>query len=134
VAAVAGGTAQAGETIYFGTGTIPADQFVVPAPPYNQPATPGIERNPLWNNANFRAFIGNAPNVLSSSITARVAPYIGTAAPSAVGSDTPTMPTPTFNFSAAVVPGSAQYVFVKSPNSLACPLCFPRWGAIHTRS
>ncbi|MFO7324500.1 MAG: TonB-dependent receptor [Pseudomonadota bacterium] len=117
VAAVAGGSAKAGDIIYFGTGTIPADQFVLPIPPYNQPATPGIERNPLWNNPNFRAFIGNAPNVLSAGITARVAPYIGQAAPAVAGQDTPTMPQPTFNWSPAVVPGSAQYVFVKSPNS-----------------
>src|SRR5690606_18183888 len=63
VAAVAGGSANAGDTIYFGTGTAPGDQFVLPIPPYNQPVTPGMERNPLWNNANFREFIGGAPTV-----------------------------------------------------------------------
>jgi outer membrane receptor protein involved in Fe transport len=117
VPAQTGGKVVAGETVYFGTGTIAADQMVVPAPPYNQPATPGMVRNEIWNNPNFRAFIGNAPAVIASGITARVAPYIGTAAPSAVGADTPTQPPPNFAFSDKVVPGSAQYVFTKSPNS-----------------
>ena len=125
VAAIAGGSAKAGDTIYFGTGTIPTDQFVLTIPPYNQPATPGIERNPLWNNANFRLFLSEGgttvPNPISGGLTLRPStqpnPYLGVAAASVEGNDTPTQPPPNFNWGPNVVPGSAQYVFTKSPNS-----------------
>ncbi|MDQ2640188.1 MAG: TonB-dependent receptor [Pseudomonadota bacterium] len=125
VAAIAGGSASAGDTIYFGTGTIPTDQFVLPISPYNQPATPGIERNPLWNNANFRLFLSDGgtpvPNPISNGLTLRPStqpnPYLGVAADAVVDNNTPTNPPPSFNWGTNVVPGSAQYVFTKSPNS-----------------
>ncbi len=123
VLGAAGGTAKAGEVIYFGTGTLAGDQFVLPISPYNQPATPGMVRNPLWANANFRAFISGSGNLAPAPIlaggvtTQRLAPYIGPAAPAVMGSDTATMPFPTFTFSANVVPGSAKYIFTKSNNS-----------------
>src|SRR5690606_9462312 len=119
VPAQPGGSVQAGEVVYCGRGTIAADQVVVSEPPFNELAAPGIERNPVWDNPNIRAFIGNAPNVISSGITARSSPYIGPTGASFEGATMAdaTTPPPTFAFSDKVVPGSAKYIFVKSPNS-----------------
>jgi outer membrane receptor protein involved in Fe transport len=81
VRGAAGGSATAGTIIYFGTGTITADQFVVPVSPYNQPITPGMVRNALWSNANFRAWLAEGggttlPALIANGITNRAAPYI----------------------------------------------------------
>jgi outer membrane receptor protein involved in Fe transport len=161
VPAISGGEAKAGDIIYFGTGTITTDAFVMPLPPYNQPATPGMVRNPLWSNANFLAFLSQGgstlPSVLNQGFTRRSPPYIQTAALSVVDNNplvpipvigtasnpavpmsnntSPTNPTgisnpiptvggptansttPAFTFGPNVVPGSAKYIMVKSPNS-----------------
>jgi outer membrane receptor protein involved in Fe transport len=119
VAAIAGGTAKAGDIILFGTGTITTDAFVLPIDPYNQPATPGMVRNPLWNNANFRAFISAPstplPNVISNGFTARSLPYLLQVGTTDASLNTATYPT--YVFGPNVVPGSARWIGVKSPNS-----------------
>jgi outer membrane receptor protein involved in Fe transport len=161
VAAISGGEARAGDVIYFGTGTITADAFQMPRVPYNLPATPGMVRNPLWGNANFRAFLGVGgsalPNPIANGITVRSPPYIQVAAlsildnnptvpipvigttsnptapmsnnisatnPTGISNPIPTVggasansTTPSFTFGSNVVPGSAKYILVKSPNS-----------------
>jgi outer membrane receptor protein involved in Fe transport len=130
-AAIPGGTAKAGDTIYFGSGTIANDQFVRPVAPYNQLATPGMVRNPLWNVASFRTFLGvggtTPPAPLVFGQTGRPTnpanPYLGFSGPNrtingtldnpVAGSDTP----PTYNWGTNVVAGSAVYMLVKNPNS-----------------
>jgi outer membrane receptor protein involved in Fe transport len=133
-AAVLGGSARAGDTIFFGSGTIANDQFVLPAPPYATLATPGIVRSPLWSVANFRAFLGQGttvgsapPNPIAQGQTGRPAPpgnpahnpflmFTGPGGTVNGTSDTPSS-APSWSFGSNVVPGSAVWMLVKNPNS-----------------
>jgi outer membrane receptor protein involved in Fe transport len=87
VEAQPGGSAKAGDFITYGGNGEPFTD------PFTGQPVPDIPRNPLWNNANFRALLGNAP-------TGRTVPYY---VPPGEAGSTDTTP-PTWNFANASNP------------------------------
>ncbi|MEO8313545.1 MAG: TonB-dependent receptor [Pseudomonadota bacterium] len=126
-AAIAGGSAKAGQKIIFGSSdTRSLDKFILPVAPFDQLAMPGNVRDLLWGSAGFRAFLSVGGQVVPNPIVGGPQTFRPVTSPSIPNPYTnpymlpgnttniPTAQVP-FNWGPNVVPGSAKYIWVKSP-------------------
>jgi outer membrane receptor protein involved in Fe transport len=126
-AAIAGGSAKAGDRILFGSSDTRAlDRFILPVAPFDQLAMPGNVRNPLWDSAGFRAFLSVGGQTVPNPIVGGPQTFRPVTSPSIpnpytnpymLPGNTTNIPTTqvVFNWGPNVVPGSAKYMWVKSP-------------------